>query len=121
MASTYSDAHRNACANAICALGNRIGLYVGSTRVGTVYADTTWAAAVKVTESSVDKAQSTGSTVTITVPAGTVANGTVINKFGVHNGSTLLRTEDLPLSLTVNDGGQAFSVDITPIFKYRGE
>lgn len=121
MPTTYSDAHRNACANAIAALGNRIGLYVGTTRVGTVYADTTWAAAVKVTESGTDKASTTGSKVTITVPGGTVANGTVINKYGVHNGSTLLRTQDLPVSLTVNDGAQAFDVDVTPVFKYRGE
>lgn len=113
--------HRNACANAIVALGNRIGLYVGTTRVGSVYADTTWGGAVKVTESGIDKAQCTGSTVTITVPANTVAAGTVINKYGVFNGSTLLRTEDLPVSLTVNDAAQAFNVDITPIFKYRGE
>ena len=119
--SVYQDAHRNACANAIVALGNRIGLYYGSTRVGTVYADTTWGAAVKVTESSVDKAACTGSTVTISVPASTVADGTVIDGYGVFNGSTLLRREVLPISLTINDGSQAFQVDITPTFKYRGE
>jgi hypothetical protein len=119
--SVYADAHRNACANAIVALGNRIGLYAGSTRVGTVYADTTWGGAVKVTESTVDKAQCTGSTVTISVPGSTVSNGTVIDGYGIFNGSTMLRRELLPVALTVNDGSQAFSVDVTPIFKYRGE
>ncbi|AEL97948.1 hypothetical protein CL65_gp040 [Mycobacterium phage Patience] len=120
MASVYTDAHRNACANAITALGNRIGLYVGSTRVGTVYADTTWGSAAKVNEGGTDKAVATGSTVTITVPGGTVSNGTVITHYGIHNGSTLLRREALPLSLTVNDGSQSFSVDVTPVFKYYG-
>ncbi|MGV7360617.1 hypothetical protein PJH21_29755, partial [Mycobacterium kansasii] len=61
--STYADAHRNACANAITALGNRIGLYYGSTRVGTVYADTTWGSAAKVTEGGYDWGKATGSTV----------------------------------------------------------
>ncbi|WLP90272.1 hypothetical protein [Gordonia sp. NB41Y] len=120
MASTYTDTHRNACANAIAALGNRIGLYVGTTRVGTVYADTTWGSAAKVTEDGYDWAKIIGSTGTITVPASTVANGTVIDRYGVHNGTTLLRTEALPVALTVNDGSQAFSVDVTPILRYRG-
>ena len=119
--STYVDAHRNACANAITALGNRIGLYYGSTRVGTVYADTTWGAAAKVTEGGFDWAKATGSTVTISVPASTVANGTVIDGYGIFNGTTLLRRSDLPISLTINDGSQAFQVDVTPTFKYRGE
>lgn len=119
--SEYQAAHRRGCCAAITALGVRIGLYAGATRVGTVYADTTWAAPVDVTESGVDKAQSTGSQVTITIPGGTVANGTVINRYGVFNGTTLLRTEALPVSLTVNDGSQQVQVDVTPIFKYRGE
>ncbi|OBC11447.1 hypothetical protein A5784_35215 [Mycobacterium sp. 852013-50091_SCH5140682] len=131
--SVYQDAHRNACANAIVALGARIGLYAGGTRVGTVYADTTWGAAAKISEAInpaqpvsgsnpvVDKAQSVGSTVTISVPASTVANGTVIDRYGVFNGTTLLRTEALPISLTINDGSQAFQVDVTPTYKYRGE
>lgn len=121
MASVYQDAHRNACANAIVALGARIGLYVGATRVGTVFADTTWGAAEKVNESGIDKAICTGSTVTISVPASTVSNGTVIDRYGILNGTTLLRTELLPIALTVNDGSQAFSIDVTPKFKYRGE
>lgn len=132
--SVYADAHRNACANAITALGNRIGLYYGSTRVGTVYADTTWGAAVKVTEPrdasqpfnattnpNVDKAVATGTTVTISVPAIPLPNGTVIDGYGIFNGTTLLRRSDLPISLTINDGSQPFSVDVTPTFKYRGE
>ncbi|AMS02107.1 hypothetical protein BJD69_gp23 [Mycobacterium phage Xeno] len=118
---TYEAAHRRACASAICALGNRIGLYSNSTRVGTVYADTTWGSATDITEGGVDKAQVTGSTVTITIPGGTVSNGTVINGYGVFNGSTLLRRETLPASIAVNDGSQELKVDVTPRFKYRGE
>lgn len=119
--SVYQAAHRRACCAAITALGNRIGLYAGATRVGTVYADTNWAAPVDLTEGGVDKAASTGSAVTITVPGGTVANGTVINGYGIFNGTTLLRTEALPVSITVNDGSQPLQLDVTPTFKYRGE
>lgn len=121
MATTYQAAHRRAAAAAVTALGNRIGLYVGATRVGTVFADTTWSAPVDDTYSGNAVAKSTGSTVTITVPASTVASGTVINKYGIHNGTTLLRTQDLPVSLVVNDGSQSFDVDLTPVFMYRGE
>lgn len=121
MAVEYVAAHRNACANAITALGNRIGLYAGATRVGTVYADTTWGGAATGTGPDSDKAVSTGTKVTITVPGGTVSNGTTITRYGIFNGATLLRTNDLPVSLVVNDGSQAFQVDVTPVFKYRGE
>ncbi|MCC9182555.1 hypothetical protein [Mycolicibacterium mageritense] len=124
--SVYQAAHRRACCAAITALGARIGLYAGSTRVDTtptssVYADTTWGAPADITEGGIDKAQSVGSTVTISVPAGTVANGTVIDGYGIFNGATLLRRETLPIALTINDGSQAFQVDVTPRFKYRGE
>lgn len=124
--SEYQAAHRRACCAAITALGNRVGLFAGSTRVDTtptssVYADTTWGTPTDVTEGGVAKAQSVGSTVTITIPGGTVANGTVINRYGIFNGATLLRTEALPVSITVNDGSQALQVDVTPTFKYRGE
>lgn len=136
--SEYQAPHRRGCCAAITALGARVALFAGSTRVDTtptssVYADTTWGSPVDINEAVnpsqpvsgsnplVDKAQATGSTVTITIPAGTVANGTVINRYGIFNGSTLLRTEALPVSLTVNDGSQAFQVDVTPTFKYRGE
>lgn len=68
-----------------------------------------------------DKAVATGSKVTITVPASTVPNGTTINRYGIFNGSTLLRTNDLPISLVVNQNTDAFQVDVTPVFKYRGE
>ncbi|AXC38106.1 hypothetical protein SEA_MULCH_28 [Gordonia phage Mulch] len=121
MASTYTDAHRNACAAAIAALGNRVGLYTSAgARVGTVFADTTWGAAAKVTEDGFDWGKVNGSQVTITVPAGTVADGTQITRYGIHNGTTLLRSEDLPVGLTINDGDVAFSVDVTPSFRYRG-
>ncbi len=119
MTATYADAHLLACADAICALGNRIGLYYGSTRVGTVYADTTWGAAAKVTEDGFTWGKKIGSTVTISVPASTVANGTTIDGYGIFNGATLLRRETMPLSIIVNDGSQAFTVDVTPIFRYR--
>jgi len=117
----YTAAHRRACAEAICALGNRIGLYAGSTRVGTVYADTTWGAATDITEGGVEKAQVTGSTVTITIPGGTVSNGTVIDGYGVFSGDTLLRRSTLPATITINDGSQPLSIDVTPVFKYHGE
>lgn len=130
----YVALHRRNCCAAITALGNRIGLYMNSTRVGTVYGDTTWATPTDINEPrdsslpyhatdnpNVDKARSVGSTVTITVPASTVSNGAVINRYGIFNGATLLRTEALPVSLVVNNGSLAFSVDVTPTFKYRGE
>lgn len=119
--SEYQAAHRRACCAAITALGNRIGLYAGSTRVGTVFGDTTWGTPTDVNEGGIDKAQSIGSMTTITIPGGTVANGTIINRYGIFNGSTLLRTEALPVSLTVNDGSQSLQVDVIPSFKYRGE
>lgn len=121
MAVSYVAEHRRACAQAIVALGNRIGLYYGSTRVGTVYADTTWGSAADGTGDDANKAVVTGSTVTVNVPGGTVPNGTVINRYGIFNDSTLLRTNDLPVALTVNDAAQALQVDVTPIFKYKGD
>ncbi|QBP29686.1 hypothetical protein SEA_TYPHA_29 [Mycobacterium phage Typha] len=129
----YQAAHRRACAEAITALGNTIGLYAGSTRVGTVSANTTWGSATDLTEAvdpsqpvdtdnpSVDKALVTGSQVTLTIPAGTVSNGTTIDRYGILNGTTLLRTEALPVSLVINDGSQEAQVQVTPRFKYRGE
>lgn len=132
--SEYEAPHRRACASAITALGNRIGLYAGATRVGTVYADTTWGPATDITEAidpsqpvdpaenpEVPKAKVTGSTVTISVPADTVPNGTIINRYGVFNGTTLLRRAPLPVSMVINDGSQPFQIDVTPSFKYRGE
>ncbi|UVF61556.1 hypothetical protein SEA_GENAMY16_35 [Gordonia phage Genamy16] len=121
MPNVWTDAHRNAAAQAIAALGNRIGLYVGGTRIGTVYADTTWGTATKINESGVDKAQIIGSKVTISIPGGTLTSGAVIDHYGVHNGTTLLRRIPLPFSLTVGDGAQSVDVDVTPILKLRGE
>lgn len=121
MAVEYQAAHRRACAQAITALGNRIGLYAGANRVGTVYADTTWGTAADGAGGDADRAVVTGSKVTITVPASTVSNGTTITRYGIFSGSTLLRTNDLPVSMVVNDASQAFQVDVTPVFKYRGE
>lgn len=121
MAVEYQAAHRRACCAAITALGNRIGLYAGATRVGTAYADTSWGTPVDGAGGDAGKAISTGTKVTITVPAAAVSNGTIINRYGIFNGATLLRTNDLPISLTVNDGSEAFQVDVTPTFKYRGE
>lgn len=118
MAVQYVAAHRRACAQAVTALGNRIGLFYGATRVGTVYADSAWGTAV---DGANNYAEVTGSTVTITIPGGTVPNGTVINRYGVFNGTTLLRTNDLPVSLTVNDGSQTLQVDVTPTYRYKGE
>ncbi|MFD7247956.1 hypothetical protein ACFV6Y_39175 [Streptomyces massasporeus] len=136
--SEYQAAHRRAYCAAGTALGNRIGLFANNTRIDTtpssVFGDTAWGAPVDINEPrdpkqpahatnnpNVDKAQSTGSTVTITIPAGTVANGTVINRYGVFNGATLLRTEELSMSLVINDGSQVAQVDVTPRHKFRGE
>ena len=116
-ASIYEDAHFLACCNAQTALGNRIGLYKanGATRVGTVYTDTTWGGAAKINDGGTVYARSTGSTVTIVVPAGTCSNGDVISHYGVFNGSTLLRRKDLPFSIVVNDATQAVNIDVQPI------
>ncbi|MFN3005152.1 hypothetical protein [Mycolicibacterium wolinskyi] len=132
--SEYQAAHRRAAASAICALGNRIGLYAGATRVGTVFADTTWGTAADITEAvdptqpvdpvenpEVPKAIVPGSQVMISVAANTVDDGTIIDRYGVHNGSTLLRTAPLQIAMIINDGSQAFQVNVTPSFKYRGE
>lgn len=121
MTATYTDSHRNDCAAAVTSLGNTIGLYAGSTRVGTVAATTTWGTPSKVTDSGYTWAKSVGSTVTLTVPGGTLTNNTTIDGYGVHNGTTLLRRNTLPVSLTVGNAAEAFSVDVTPEYWYRGE
>lgn len=121
--SVYEDAHLLACANAITALGNRIGLYAGATKVGSAavaVADTTWGTTAKITESGVDYARRPGSTVTITIPATTVGNGTVITHYGILNGTTLLRRVLLDVALTINNGAKEAKIDITPEFLYRG-
>jgi hypothetical protein len=116
----YEDAHLLACANAITALGNRIGLYQSNgNRVGTVYADTTWQTATKVTEGGIVYARRAGSTVTILVPSGTLSNGAVIYRYGILNGSTLLRKIELPVTQTVNNGSLDFQIDVTPVYYYR--
>lgn len=116
MANIYEDGYLTAAADALAALGNRIGLYTSAgARVGTAYADTTWGTAALSGTAPARIATKTGSKVTITVPASTVANGTVISHYGVHNGTTLLRRVDLkPITITVSDGSQAFTVDVTP-------
>lgn len=132
--SEYQPAHRRSACAAITALGNRVGLYYGNTRVGTAYADTTWGEPTDISEPidptlpadpvenpTVVKAQSVGSTVTIAVPANAVPNGTVIDRYGIHNGTTLLRSEKLSIAMIINDASQAFSAEVTPKFKYRGE
>jgi len=86
-----------------------------------VYVDTTWGAAAKATEDDYTWGKITGSTVTINVPGGTVPNEAVVDGYGIFSGTTLLRRETLPISLTVNDGSQAFAVDVTPSYRYRGE
>lgn len=119
MATTYSDAHLLDCTDGVKVLGSRVGLYVGATRVGTVYADTTWGTSAKITEDGYTWGKTTGSAVTITVPGGTLSNGSVVDGYGIFNGTTLLRRTLLPVSLTINDGSQPFSVDVTPIYRYR--
>jgi len=73
-----------------------------------------------VTNPNIDKAAATGSTVTITVPAATVANGTAIDTYAIFNGTTLLRTQTLPVTLTVNDNTQPLQIDVTPTFSFWG-
>ncbi|AKJ71823.1 hypothetical protein TIN4_26 [Tsukamurella phage TIN4] len=121
MPAEYEDAHLIAAATAITNLGNRIGLFYGNTRVGTVYTDTTWGTATAVTDNGERKGRRPGSNVTINVPASTVPNGTVIDKYGVFNGTTLLRKVPLTVSQVVNDGSQAFSIDVTPVYLYEGD
>lgn len=121
MANSYEDTYLTQGVNALAALGNRVGLYdSGGSRVGTAYADTTWGTAALSGSGGSRKATRTGSKVTVTVPASTVSNGTVITHYGIHNGSTLLRKVDLtPISVTVNDGSQSFTIDVTPVIDFN--
>lgn len=123
MATIYEDGYLTAGVNALAGTGNRIGLYTSTgARVGTVYADTTWAAAVLSGSDANRVATRTGSEVTITVPASTVTAGTVITHYGVLSGTTLLRKIDLePVSLTVNRADMAFDVRVTPTIAFNPE
>ncbi len=120
MANIYEDGFISGAASAIAALGNRIGLYLGTgTRVGTVYADTTWGSPALSGSGGTRKATVTGSEVTVNVTGGLLSNGDQITHYGILNGTTLLRKIDLePVSLTVNDGAQAFPVRVTPVIEF---
>lgn len=113
----YEDAHLIDLADYQASKGNRIALFYGDTRVGTVYADTTWGTSAAVTEGGVRLGRKPGSTVTINVGASVVPNGTIIDRYGVYNGTTLLRKVGLNIAAVVNDGSIAFSVDVTPVIK----
>ncbi len=121
MANIHEDPYLTAGVNALAGTGNRIGLYLSTgTRVGTVYADTTWAAAVLSGSGANRVATRTGSEVTITVPSGALSAGEQITHYGVFNGSTLLRRVDLePVSITVNRGDMAFDVRVTPSIEFN--
>lgn len=121
MANVYEDGFLTAAANAIAGLGNRIGLYTSTgARVGTVYTDTTWGTTTLSGSGAARKAEKPGSEVEITVPGGTVPNGTQITQYGVLNGTTLQRRVDLePLTLTVNDGSKEFKVKVTPKIEFN--
>lgn len=121
MANVYEDAYLTQGVNALAGLGNRIGLYTSTgARVGTVYADTTWAAAVLSGTGANRVATRTGSEVTITVPSGTLTAGTQITHYGVLTGTTLLRKVDLePVSITVNRADMAFDVRVTPSLAFN--
>lgn len=121
MANIYEDAYLTAGVNALAGTGNRIGLYLSTgTRVGTVAADTTWAAAVLSGSGANRVATRTGSEVTITVPAGTLSAGAQITHYGVLAGTTLLRKVDLePVSITVNRADMAFDVRVTPTIEFN--
>ncbi|RPA58609.1 hypothetical protein EF294_15750 [Gordonia oryzae] len=127
MSNIYDDDYLTGGADALAALGNRIGLYlsdgsrVGPTSGSVIYADTTWGAAALSGTGGARVATKIGSKVTITVPGGTVANGAVISHYGIHNGTTRLRRVDLkPLTATVSDGSQAFTIDVTPTLVFDG-
>lgn len=121
MANIYEDAYLTAGVNALAGTGNRIGLYLSTgTRVGTVAADTTWAAAVLSGSGANRVATRTGSEVTITVPAGTLSAGAQITHYGVLAGTTLLRKVDLePVSITVNRADMALDVRVTPTIEFN--
>lgn len=121
MATIYEDGYLTAGVNALAGTGNRIGLYTSTgARVGTVYADTTWASAVLSGSGAARKASRTGSEVTINVPASTVTAGAQITHYGVLTGTTLLRKVDLePVSLTVNRADMAFDVRVTPTIEFN--
>lgn len=121
MANIYEDSYLTAGVNALAGTGNRIGLYLSTgARVGTVYADTTWAAAVLSGSGASRVATRTGSEVTITVPSGTLAAGAQITHYGVLNGTTLLRKVDLePVSITVNRADMTFDVRVTPTLEFN--
>lgn len=122
MANIYEDTYLEQGVNALAALGNRIGLYrQNGTRAGTAFADTTWGAAALSGSGASRKATSTGSEVTVTVPAGVLSAGDVITHYGILNGNTLLRRVDLePVSLTVNRGDMAVPVRVTPVLEFDG-
>ncbi len=121
MANIHEDAYLTAGVNALAGTGNRIGLYLSTgVRVGTVYADTTWAAAVISGSGDARTATRTGSEVTITVPASTLTAGAQITHYGVLSGTTLLRRVDLePVSITVNRADMAFDVRVTPSIAFN--
>ena len=121
MANEYADTYLTQGVDALAGTGNRIGLYTSTgARVGTVYADTTWGAAVLSGSGAARKAARTGSEVTITVPAGTLSAGAQITHYGVLSGTTLLRKVDLePVSITVNRADMAFDVRVTPTLEFN--
>ena len=121
MANIYEDGFITGAAAAIAALGNRIGLYLSTgVRVGTVYADTTWGSPALSGSGGARMATVTGSEVTINVTGGLLSNGAQITHYGILSGTTLLRKIDLePVSLTVNDGAQAFPVRVTPKLEFN--
>lgn len=123
MANTdWTDAHRRAACAAIAALANTIGLLKeDGARVGTVSGTTTWGTPADHTDGGIVWARSLGSTVALTIPAGTLNNGDTITHYGIYSGSTLLRKRALPFAMVVSDAAQQGLVDVTPQLWFRGD
>ncbi|WFN91464.1 hypothetical protein [Gordonia sihwensis] len=109
-------AHRKQIADLIASLGAKITFHEsdpGTTGAGLIATTpasgtTTWAAATdNGTESQVQ-----GSAVPLLVPA-----GKTVSHYGIWNGSTFLRGEQLDSSIIVNGTGPV-SVDVTPKFTF---
>ncbi|QDF18614.1 hypothetical protein SEA_PUPPER_128 [Gordonia phage Pupper] len=112
--------HRRDVCNYIASKGNTIRAHTadpgttGASAIGTTPASapTTWGAAVDGTGPDANKAVSTGSGVSLSVPP-----NTVVTHYSISNGSTFLRGEALTNPITVGAGG-AVTVDIVPQTKY---
>ena len=126
----WSAAHRREFAAAGLATRRWVGLVTQAgdiVKSGTtpVCAQTTWGAPADYNFESETWARSAGSTVSLTIPAGAVANGTVISHYAILTdntaSATVCRKRQLSMSQVVNDGSRPASIDVTPEFIFRGD